>query len=196
MTAVGAHTVEASGRRIPGDPGVWVLLLGDLSVFALFFITFMVERSKAPDAFDVARRTLHTGIGLANTFVLLTSSLLVVVAFGAVREGMRSIAGKAVLAATACGVTFVALKCYEYASLAAAGYGVGANDFYLYYYILTGIHLFHVCLGIGVLIALWTLTRRPEMSPTRMAMFESGACFWHLVDMLWIMLFPLLYLVS
>jgi nitric oxide reductase NorE protein len=196
MTAVGARAVEASGRRIPGDPGVWVLLLGDLSVFALFFITFMVERSKAPDAFDVARRTLHTGIGLANTFVLLTSSLLVVVAFGAVREGMRSIAGKAVLAAMACGVAFVALKCYEYASLVAAGYGVGANDFYLYYYILTGIHLFHVCLGIGVLIALWTLTRRPEMSPTRMAMFESGACFWHLVDMLWIMLFPLLYLVS
>ena len=195
-TSTDVQHVPTCRRRVPGEQGVWVLLLGDLLVFALFFITFIVERSKAPDDFDIARRTLHTGIGLTNTFVLLTSSLMIVIAVGAVRTRMLLIAGHAVLAAMACGVVFVGLKCYEYGSMLSAGYGAGANEFYLYYYILTGIHLFHVCLGLAVLVALWTQTRRPELSPTRMAVFESGTCFWHLVDMLWIVLFPLLYLVS
>jgi nitric oxide reductase NorE protein len=196
MMATTAKDASAAGRRIPGEPGIWVLLVGDSAVFALFFVTFMLERSKAPNEFDVARRTLHIGIGLTNTFVLLSSSLLIAIAVGAMRAGARSIAGKAVLASMACGVLFVGLKCYEYSSMLATGSGGGANDFYLYYYALTGIHLFHVCLGLAVLVALWTQTRRPELGPTRMAVFESGACFWHLVDMLWIVLFPLLYLVS
>lgn len=196
MTVTGLQATPASRRRVPGEEGVWVLLLGDLTVFALFFITFMVERSKAPDGFDVARRTLHVGVGLTNTFVLLTSSLLIVIAVDAIRAGMRSVASKAVLAAAACGAVFVGLKCYEYTSVLSAGLDVGANEFYLYYFILTGIHLFHVCLGLAVLAVLWTQTRRPELSATRMAVFESGTCFWHLVDMLWIALFPLLYLVS
>lgn len=80
--------------------------------------------------------------------------------------------------------------------LTAAGHGPGAGDFYLYYFILTGLHLFHVCVGIAVLAALRSQARRTDLSSTRMAMIEGGACFWHLVDLLWIVLFPLLYLVS
>jgi nitric oxide reductase NorE protein len=73
---------------------------------------------------------------------------------------------------------------------------VGANHFYLYYFILTGLHLLHLFLGLVVLALMAMQTRRTEISSTRMAVIESGACFWHLVDLLWIVLFPLLYLVS
>jgi nitric oxide reductase NorE protein len=156
----------------------------------------MVERAKAPGVFDVARRTLHLGVGLANTLVLLTSSLFVVVALGAVRSGARSTARSAVVAAMACGGVFIALKVFEYHALVSAGHGVGANHFYLYYFILTGVHLFHVCVGMAVLTFLLTQTRQTELSETRMAVVEGGACFWHLVDLLWIVLFPLLYLVA
>ena len=97
MTAVGQP--PASARRIPGEQGTWVFLLGDMLVFAVFFATFMVERSKAPEVFDVARKTLHVNIGLANTLVLLTSSLFVVAAIGAIRTGARSIAARALLIA-------------------------------------------------------------------------------------------------
>jgi nitric oxide reductase NorE protein len=76
------------------------------------------------------------------------------------------------------------------------GHGVGANHFYLYYFILTGVHLVHVCVGIAVLTFLLTQTRRHELNGNRMAVIEGGACFWHLVDLLWIVLFPLLYLVA
>ena len=69
-------------RRIPGESGTWVFLFGDMVVFGVFFVTFMVERAKAPEVFDVARKALHTGIGVTNTLVLLTSSLCVVAATG------------------------------------------------------------------------------------------------------------------
>jgi nitric oxide reductase NorE protein len=183
-------------RRIPGEQGTWVFLFGDMLVFGAFFATFMIERAKAPEVFDVARRTLHLGVGLANTLVLLTSSLFVVVALGALRSGARRTARSAVVAAMACGGVFIALKVFEYHSLVTDGHGVGANHFYLYYFILTGVHLFHVCVGMAVLAFLLTQTRQTDLSETRMAVVEGGACFWHLVDLLWIVLFPLLYLVA
>jgi nitric oxide reductase NorE protein len=66
----------------------------------------------------------------------------------------------------------------------------------LFYFILTGLHLLHVCIGILVLVLMLTQTRRTELSAVRLAVIEGGGCFWHLVDLLWIVLFPLLYLVS
>ena len=183
-------------KRIPGEGGTWVFLFGDMLVFGAFFVTFLVERAKAPEIFDAARTTLHIGIGVINTLVLLTSSLCVVLALNAMRTGLHRIATKAIAAAMAFGVLFIALKVYEYVSLGTAGHGPGANDFYLYYFILTGLHLFHVCLGLGALSFVLTQTRRPELGDTRTALVEGAACFWHLVDLLWIFLFALLYLVS
>lgn len=165
-------------------------------VFGAFFVTFLVERAKAPEIFDAARTTLHIGVGVINTLVLLTSSLCVVLALNGMRAGQRRIATRATAAAMVFGVLFIALKVYEYISLGTAGHGPGANDFYLYYFILTGLHLFHVCLGLGALSFVLTQTRRPELSDTRTALVEGAACFWHLVDLLWIFLFALLYLVS
>jgi len=165
-------------------------------VFGAFFATFMVERSKAPEVFDASRKTLNVGVGLTNTLVLLASSLCVVIALNAIRAGARSTATSAVAAAVVCGLAFFGLKVFEYASAIAAGHGPDANHFYLYYYILTGLHLFHVCVGMLVLAFLLMQTRRTELSATRIAVVEGGACFWHLVDLLWIVLFPLLYLVS
>jgi nitric oxide reductase NorE protein len=193
---IGAPTAQATARRVPGESGTWIFLFGDMLVFGTFFATFMVERAKAPEIFDASRKTLHIGIGLTNTLVLLTSSLCVVVALGALRSGARHVARSAVTAAMVCGGIFVLLKVFEYYSLVTQGHGIGVNHFYLYYFILTGVHLFHVCVGMAVLTFLLTQTRRHDISETRMAVVEGGACFWHLVDLLWIVLFPLLYLVA
>ncbi|MGU3498925.1 cytochrome c oxidase subunit 3 [Mycobacterium sp. C31M] len=193
MTATKAPPIH---KKIPGESGTWVFLFGDMLVFGAFFVTFLVERAKAPEVFDDARTTLHIGVGVINTLVLLSSSLCVVLALNAMRAGHRALATKATATAMAFGVLFIALKVYEYISLGTAGHGPGANDFYLYYFILTGLHLFHVCLGLGALTFVLTQTRRTELSDTRTALVEGAACFWHLVDLLWIFLFALLYLVS
>lgn len=186
----------AAKRNVPGELGTWVFLFGDMLVFGAFFATFMVERSKAPGVFDAASKTLHAGVGLTNTLVLLFSSLCVVVAIKAMRLGAMPIVRLALPMAMACGLIFIGLKAFEYTSMVVSGHGVGANHFYLYYFVLTGLHLFHLCIGVVVLALMLTQAGRPDLGPTRMAVVEGGACFWHLVDLLWVVLFALLYLVS
>lgn len=187
---------EVSPRRVPGEPGVWILLFGDMLVFAVFFSLFMYQRAQDPELFDTSRHTLNMAIGLANTFVLLTSSLLVVTAVRAVRAGARSAARAMFAGALVCGLAFVGLKVVEYTAKISEGHVPTENNFYMYYYVLTGFHLLHVLIGIVVLGSLIVAARIAQPSRTRMAFIEGGGCFWHLVDLLWIVLFPLLYLVS
>jgi nitric oxide reductase NorE protein len=183
-------------RRIPGEAGTWIFLFGDMLVFGVFFATFMYERGLAPEMFDEARQTLSTSIGLANTLILLTSSLFVVTAIRAIRFSERLAARWLLVGALACGLAFVGLKAVEYTAKVNEGHTPDQNTFYLYYFILTGLHLFHVLIGITILVMLLTQAGHAELGATRMALVEGGACFWHLVDLLWIVLFPLLYLVS
>lgn len=183
-------------RRIPGEGGVWIFLFGDMVVFGAFFATFMYERAQAPELFDESRNTLSIGIGLANTLILLTSSLFVVTAIRAIRSSQRPAARWLLIGGLACGLGFVGLKAVEYTALVSEGHTPDQNTFYVYYFVLTGLHLFHVLIGIVVLVLLLTQAGRAEIGTTRMALVEGGACFWHLVDLLWVVLFPLLYLVS
>jgi len=182
--------------HVPGEPGVWIFLFGDMVVFGVFFATFMYQRAQAPELFDASRHTLSIGIGLTNTLVLLTSSLFVVTAVRAIRLSQRGAAQLMLAGALVCALIFIGLKAIEYTAKVAAGHVPTENDFYLYFFILTGLHLFHLLIGVAVLILLLTQARRSHLSATRIALVEGGACFWHLVDLLWIILFALLYLVS
>ena len=184
------------GRNIPGEPGSWVILAGDLTIFGVFFATFLVERTRSPEVFSAGRHTLHPGVGLANTLILLLSSLCVVIGMHALRASAFGPARAAFTVAIGCALAFVGFKLYEYFSLLGAEHGLGSGRFYLYYFALTGLHLFHVFVGTVVLLLLRRQTRRSDIGPTRLAVIESGGNFWHLVDILWLFLFPLLYLVS
>lgn len=193
----GTRADDHEQRRIPAEPGVWVFLGGDLTIFVVFFIAFLAERARDRELFEISRGTLSLGLGFTNTLVLLTSSLLVVLGANAVRAGMRTPAINMFTAAIGCGLLFTVGKAVEYTHMVRAGHGPVANSFYNYYFILTGIHLFHLIIGIGGLAVLVALARRGgELTRTRRLVLEAGACYWHLVDLLWMMLFPLLYLVS
>jgi nitric oxide reductase NorE protein len=189
-------TAAKAARHVPGEPGVWIFLFGDMVVFGVFFATFMYQRSLAPKLFDDSRHTLSIGIGLTNTLILLTSSLFVVTAIRAIRSSQRGAAQILLAGALVCGLAFVGLKAVEYTAKVSQGHVPTQNNFYLYYFILTGLHLFHVLIGIAVLVLLFFQARSTELSATRTGLVEGGACFWHLIDLLWIVLFPLLYLVS
>lgn len=196
MSEVLAPPGARDDRRVPAEPGVWIFLFGDMLVFGAFFATFMYQRSLAPELFDESRKTLSIAIGLTNTIVLLTSSLLVVTAIRAIRSSEPRVARWLLSGALLCGLSFFGFKAVEYATLVGEGHTPDANAFYLYYFILTGLHLFHVLIGIVVLVLLLAQSRRVELSATQISVVEGGGCFWHLVDLLWIVLFPLLYLVS
>ncbi|MDT2005524.1 cytochrome c oxidase subunit 3 family protein [Rhodococcus opacus] len=196
-TAPDARVEERPTRAIPGEPGLWVFLLGDMVVFGVFFVSFLVERVKDPEAFEASREALGLTIGLTNTMVLLTSSLLVVLGLNAVRAGRHTIGSRMFAAAMGCGLLFAGLKTVEYMHMIGSGHGPDVNAYYMWFFILTGTHLFHVVIGVGVLGVLFTRARRPvDLTGSKRAVFEGGTCYWHLVDLLWMVLFPLVYLVG
>lgn len=192
-TADDSPSVE---RHVPGEPGLWILLFGDMALFTVLFAVYLVHRGAQPALFAESQATLNRALGATNTVVLLASSLLVVLATRAVRhDATRRYAPNLVLGAIACGLCFIAIKAYEYHEKIAAGMVPNTNEFYMYYFVLTGLHLGHVVIGLLVLLGLRGLARKPMSTKTQLVFFEAGACFWHLVDLLWIVIFPLLFLV-
>jgi len=180
-------------RRLPGIEGGWVLIAGDMVVFALLFGSFMSARSGHLAAFETARHALDHHRGGLNTLLLLTSSWCVVTALRSMRAERREAAllwlGLAILG----GAGFAVSKVSEYVIEISAGHTAGSGAFFMYYFMMTGIHLAHVLVGTLVLSVFWFRWRRT--TPQNLAGFESAAAFWHMVDLLWIVLFPLLYLV-
>lgn len=183
---------SAVHRRIPGEAGIWVLIGGELAAFSAFFLVFAYYRGLAPDDFQRGHLQLDHGIGLANTLILLTSSLFVALGAIRVRSGREGAAFWLRLALL-CGGLFAALKVFEYGQKIAAGITPLTNDFFMYYFAFTGVHLLHVAIGSGALIFAIGISKRGP-SATRTMIVECAAIFWHLVDLLWIILFALFYL--
>jgi nitric oxide reductase NorE protein len=186
---------EKPTRRIPGEAGMWVFIFGDMTMFALLFGVYVDARSKDPALFRHSQTILNPDFGAINTLLLLCSSILVVTAVRAMRAGAMRLAPPLVLGAMACGLGFCVTKYLEWGDHLRDGYKPATNAFWMYYYILTGLHFVHLLLGIGVLTFIYRQSRKPSPSARTLALVEGGACFWHMVDLLWIVLFPLLYLV-
>jgi nitric oxide reductase NorE protein len=170
--------------------------MGDMTVFAVFFATYLYYRGQQTELFNAGQHTLKQGYGVINTLLLLTSSLLVVTGVRAVRQRRTNIAPWMFAGAMLCGLGFTFMKFLEYGEKLSHGITPATNSFYMYYFILTGLHFFHLLLGMGVLAFLVRAARKPELTPKQFGFVEGGACFWHMVDLLWIVLFPLLYLVQ
>ncbi len=185
-------------RRLPGETGIWVFVAGDLGVFSIFFLLLLSQRSDERALFVASQRSLDQSIGGLNTFFMLTSSLFVALAVKSIRSGLPSArrAPRLIAAAAALGLGFVLVKAHEWSVLFSAGHTVSTNDFFMYYFMYTGIHLVHVLIGLIVLTLLYVLSRRSALDQGGMRLIESGGVFWHLVDLLWIILFALFYLVK
>jgi nitric oxide reductase NorE protein len=181
-------------RHLPGEEGLWVFIGGDLLVFSLFFGLFLYYRAQNLAIFEQSHLELNRGLGLLNTLVLLTSSLFVASAVTSARRGFHARAGRLLIAAIACGIVFGASKVFEYSAKFNAGIVFNTNDFFMFYFMLTGIHMVHVIFATGMLFYLWTRTRGVVRSAGYISVMEAGGIFWHLVDLLWVVLFALLYL--
>ena len=198
MTISDAEASEASEEsaspvpgRVPGDLDMWVLVLGDLFFFGCYFIVYMVFRDRSLDRFAEAQRHLNLAVGVANTVVLLTSSMFVAMAVQQVRRGAARSAERLIWAAGACGVLFVALKAFEWQQEITHGHTV-SEEFFSFYFVLTGIHLAHLVLGLLILGIVVRELRNPALR--RPHMVEQGATYWHMVDLLWVVIFAILYL--
>jgi nitric oxide reductase NorE protein len=192
---VGVVTTEqVKPRRLPGVDGVWVFIGADSVIFAILFLSFMQDRFHNPAMFEASRRTLNMHLGGIDTLILLTSSWAVALAIQAIKRDLVDRAPRYLLGGVLTGLMFVVSKSIEYFQKFAHGITPGTDAFYMLYFTLTGIHLTHVVLGTSLLTFLWIRSRRGAYSSSHREVPESVASFWHLVDLLWIVLFPLLYL--
>lgn len=182
---------DRTRRRLPGDPGMWVFVLGDLFIFLAYFTIFMIYRSKHNALFLSSQRHLNLLSGLANTLVLLASSRFVALAVQSARADQIQRARRLVAGGAVCGLVFVGIKLYEWATLISGGYTLARNEYFMFYFTLTGVHLLHVLLGLVVLGVVTLELRRPQA--LRANVIEAGAIYWHMVDLLWVVLFALLY---
>jgi nitric oxide reductase NorE protein len=188
-----ADTFSSPTRRLPGDLAMWFFILAELTVFAILILAFAVAQMVYPEQFDESRAALDSSIGLALTLSLLTSGLFAALAVEQVRQARSARATLLLLAALGSSCVYVVLKFNEYGHLAGLGLGMEHNTFFTLYWILTGFHFLHVLLGMVILGWLAMRCRRGAYGPDNHSGLESGVLYWHMVDMVWVLLFPLVY---
>jgi nitric oxide reductase NorE protein len=184
--------IIAEREHVPGQRGMWLFVIGELWIFACYFACYAFDRGQNHALYLEGQRQLSQGFGVANTMVLLTSSLFVALSVQAMREGKQRDASTLLVSGGACGVAFLIVKSVEWYLKLSAGLTISASGFFMYYYMLTGLHVVHVLLGLGIFAYLW---RPLQAGRNPVAALETGATYWHMVDLLWIIIFALLYLV-
>jgi nitric oxide reductase NorE protein len=190
----GQRSAARQAARVPGEAGLWIFILGDMLMFGLFFAAFLVQRAQHPELFAQSRATMTVTFGAVNTLVLLTSSLFVATAVRAHRADRRVDARRLVALAGGCAATFAVIKVSEWGIKLHDGYTPGDNLFYTYYYVLTAVHFLHLSIGSVLLAYWWRLMRRSQGAIDERRIVECCASYWHMVDLLWVVLFPVLYL--
>lgn len=185
---------EPQAAALPGDSGVWFFIFADMCAFALFFLIFSVGRMAQVDLYETSRQMLDQHLGLANTIILLTSGAFMATATRQGRAGDWYAARISLLITLGSGSLFAVTKAMEWGEKLRHGIGLTTNEFFTYYFVFTGIHFLHFAVGIAVLCVLIARCRRPLPQADRLRWLEAGGAYWHMVDLLWIVLFAMLYL--
>lgn len=179
---------------LPGEPGIWIFILADMAAFALFFAVFTLSRMVAPALYERSRLALNIDFGVANTIILLTSSWMMVQAVHAARLAHRRRTLLFLMLTLLIGSGFAVTKIAEYSAKFGSGISMLTNEFFMYYFVLTGIHFLHFVLGMIAIAFMLAMARSRPLDHRFLIWIETVGSYWHMVDLLWIMLFPLLYL--
>jgi nitric oxide reductase NorE protein len=172
---------------------MWFFIMVELVVFGLFFAAYAFARSANVPLFNEYQATLDLRAGFVNTLALITASYLVVRSVAAIRVGAAGACTAWLLGALGLGGVFLVVKTHEFAEHLGAGITLSSNLFYMFYLSLTFFHYMHVILGMIILAAVALKSHRGGYSATEYTGVETGASYWHMVDLVWLILFPLVY---
>ena len=210
-----AHHFETPVQQFDAAKlGMWLFLAQEVLFFSGLFVSYLVFRMWYPDAWSVCSHELDWKMGTVNTLVLLFSSLTAVLAVRSAQLGKRNEVNVYILITIACAFAFLVIKYFEYSHKFHAGllpgshfapvaghtiasvFPPGSAAYFSVYFMATGVHGMHVIIGIGVLF--WILKRNisGEFSKDFFTPIDLVALYWHLVDLIWIYLFPFLYLID
>ncbi len=176
--------------------GMWLFLGTEILLFGGLFAAYAIFRAKYPELFLESHQELNREMGAVNTCILIFSSLTMAVAVTAIQKGKKMMTGIFLLITILCGVGFGVVKYFEYGAKFAHHIYPDTNIFFSLYFLMTGLHMLHVFIGLGILAVIAVLTFKDKFNEKYSTPVELGGLYWHLVDLIWIYLFPLLYLVG
>jgi cytochrome c oxidase subunit III len=206
MSTASIHAHPAHKDYQGAKLGMWLFLFTEILLFGGLFLLYSVYRAKYPLDFHNGGQHLNTFIGVANTVILLTSSLTVAVAISALQKSNRRLSLVCLGITIALALSFLLNKYIEW--MAEIRRGIypdgpallklpnGEKIFYGLYYSMTGLHGLHVVVGVVALSITWDFIRRQKITSTDCTKLENVGLYWHLVDVIWIFLLPLLYLAA
>ena len=194
--------IDYTGAKL----GMWLFILSELLLFGGMFILYAAHRYKTPADFHNASTELDVILGTLNTIILLTSSLSVAVSITAIQKGDRGLSMVLLMVTMALGLLFLVNKGLEWTT--KIGHGIYPNSpallarpkgeilFFGLYYVMTGLHGLHVLVGVCVLSVMLTLIAKHKINQMHFTPLENSGLYWHLVDIIWIFLYPLFYLIT
>ncbi|MDF1643179.1 MAG: cytochrome c oxidase subunit 3 family protein [Pseudomonadales bacterium] len=182
-------------KPLPGDFAIWVFIFAELLVFGILFISYAFTRKYNLELFNHHQQFLDRETGAINTVLLITSSYFVVRAVDAIKKNMSQQSARWLALGLLCGAAFVVFKILEFNEKFSEGITLSTNIFYMFYLCLTGFHFMHVLLGMVILAFILVKTHRRKYNADDHDGVETGASYWHMVDLVWIILFPLVYII-
>jgi nitric oxide reductase NorE protein len=182
-------------KKLPGDVAMWFFIMIELTTFTLFFIAFAIADNLNVAQFHAGKATLDPIIGLVCTIALITSSYFAALAVIQIKLDNPVGAKYRLWLALFMALIYVVAKLWEYVHLFGLGYELSTNTFYTLYFFTTFFHFMHVLLGMIILIYMSVRTTKNVYTSKDHDGFEAGVCYWHMVDLVWVILFPLIYII-
>ena len=192
---------DESGKKL----GMWLFLYTEIILFGGLFVLYAVYFSTYALDFKEAGKELNRLLGLLNTVILLFSSFCVAAAVTAIQKKEKKIALTGLAVSVLCGLIFLVNKYFEWGHKIEAGIypnseklvdgPPGWNMFFGLYYVITGLHGVHIIIGMTLLIISFVFVQRGKVTSEHFALLENSGLYWHLVDLIWIFIFPLFYLI-
>ncbi len=212
------HFADAQQQKNAASLGMWLFLVTEIMFFGGMFCAYLVYRLAHFNAFAAGSQQLSIALGTTNTAVLLISSVTVVLAVKAAEAGNRKQLVTFMIITVLLGLTFLVIKGFEYAEKFEKHHVPGPNFqftetfddgaqkipvnpheaelYFSLYFAMTGMHALHMIIGCGLFTVLTVLAWKGHYTPSYYTPIENAGLYWHLVDIIWIYLFPLLYLIS
>jgi cytochrome c oxidase subunit III len=195
-----------SPPTVGGRTGMWLFIATEVLLFGGLFLLYSMYRLKNPVSFHAGSLELSRFFGTLNTVILITSSFTIALAIHALRENKIKKTGYLIISTIGCAFCFLIVKAFEWSekfehglypkAAALMAKPKGEILYFGLYFMMTGLHAVHVIVGIGVLSAVLIMIRRGKVTAVHPLVLENAGLYWHLVDVIWIFLFPLFYLIS
>lgn len=179
----------------PGGVLIWIIVFVEILTFAMGLIVFQIQARANPDIFTEAQKTLNQPVGLLITLLLLTGGWFMTIALHKLSEEDSRNASKWLMATISTGLLFLGFKVVEYTDKLNQGLGIHADAFFTLYWLLTGFHFVHVAVATVFLFYMWRGIRKGAYTALHHQDVESSGVFWHMCDLIWLLLYPILYLI-